>query len=36
MAGLTKVAVYGSLRKNLYNHYLIADQDFIKKIAVEV
>lgn len=36
MAGLTKVAVYGSLRKNLYNHYLIADQEFIKKIAVEV
>ena len=31
-----KVAVYGSLRKGLYNHYLMSHSDFIKTISVEV
>ena len=31
-----KVAVYGSLRKGLYNHYLMSHSDFIKTVSVEV
>lgn len=31
-----KVAVYGSLRKGLYNHYLMSHSDFIKTVNVEV
>lgn len=31
-----KVAVYGSLRKGLYNHYLMSHSDFIKTVSAEV
>lgn len=31
-----RVAVYGSLRKNLYNHYLMHSADFIKTVKVDV
>ncbi len=31
-----RVAVYGSLRKGLYNHYLMHTTDFIKTVRVDV
>lgn len=31
-----KIAVYGSLRKGLYNHYLMSHSDFIKTVSAEV